>query len=125
MAGVVPALRSPASITVKNSKVSNVTVKASSIFGGFIGFGYANTISIEDCKASDITLAPTGPQNNGVYWNSANNQSVTNGVGGIIGTAYQTKLNIENINLSSPIPFWCGRSSWAAWWHPGMALCPT
>ncbi len=91
----------PASITVKNSNVSGVTVKASSIFGGFIGFGYANTITIEDCKASGITLAATGPQNNGVYWNSANNQSVTNGVGGIIGTAYQTKLNIENINLST------------------------
>ena len=91
----------PASITVKNSNVSGVTVKASSIFGGFIGFGYANTITIEDCKASGITLAATGPQNNGVYWNNANNQSVTNGVGGIIGTVYQAKLNIENINLST------------------------
>ena len=95
------AFGKPASITVKNSNVSGVTVKASSIFGGFIGFGYANTITIEGCEASDITLAATGPQNNGVYWNSANNQSVTNGVGGIIGTAYQAKLNIENINLST------------------------
>ena len=91
----------PARITVKGCNVSGVTVKASSIFGGFIGFGYANTITIEDCKASGITLAATGPQNNGVYWNSANNQSVTNGVGGIIGTVYQAKLNIENINLST------------------------
>ena len=99
--GAGAAFGKPASITVKNSNVSGVTVKASSIFGGFIGFGYANTITIEDCAATGITLAATGPQNNGVYWNSANNQSVTNGVGGIIGTAYQAKLNIENINLST------------------------
>ena len=99
--GAGAAFGKPASITVKNSKVSGVTVKASSIFGGFIGFGYANAITIEGCEASDITLAATGPQNNGVYWNSANNQSVTNGVGGIIGTAYQAKLNIKNINLST------------------------
>ncbi len=99
--GAGAAFGKPASITVKNSNVSGVTVKASSIFGGFIGFGYANTITIEGCAATGITLAATGPQNNGVYWNSANNQSVTNGVGGIIGTAYQAKLNIENINLST------------------------
>ncbi len=99
--GAGAAFRKPASITVKGCNVSGVTVKASSIFGGFIGFGYANTITIEDCAATGITLAATGPQNNGVYWNGANNQSVTNGVGGIIGTAYQTKLNIENINLST------------------------
>ena len=99
--GAGAAFGKPASITVKNSNVSGVTVKASSIFGGFIGFGYANTITIEGCAATGITLAATGPQNNGVYWNGANNQSVTNGVGGIIGTAYQAKLNIENINLST------------------------
>ena len=95
------AFRKPASITVKNCNANGVTVKASSIFGGFIGFGYANAITIEGCKASDITLAATGPQNNGVYWNSANNQSVTNGVGGIIGTVYQAMLNIENVSLST------------------------
>ena len=99
--GAGAAFGKPASITVKNSNVSGVTVKASSIFGGFIGFGYANTITIEDCAATGITLAATGPQNNGVYWNNSNNQSVTNGVGGIIGTVYQAKLNIENINLST------------------------
>ena len=96
-----PAFEKPASITVKGCNVSGVTVKASSIFGGFIGFGYADAITIEGCTATGITLAATGPQNNGVYWNSANNQSVTNGVGGIIGTVYQAKLNIENINLST------------------------
>lgn len=36
-----------------------------------------------------------------MYWNSANNQSVTNGVGGIIGTVYQAMLNIENVSLST------------------------
>ena len=90
----------PASITVKNSNVSGVAVKASSIFGGFIGFGYANTISIEDCKASDITLAATDPQNNGVYWNGATSNKIANGVGGIIGTAYQNQLTICGITLS-------------------------
>lgn len=95
------AFGKPASITVNGCKVSGVTVKASSIFGGFIGFGYADAITIEGCTASDITLAATGPQNNGVYWNSANNQSVTNGVGGIIGTVYQAMLNIENVSLST------------------------
>ena len=99
--GAGAAFGKPASITVKSSNVSGVTVKASSIFGGFIGFGYANTITIEDCAATGITLAATGPKNDGKYWNGANNQSITNGVGGIIGTAYQTKLNIENINLST------------------------
>ena len=99
--GAGAAFGKPASITVKNSNVSGVTVKASSIFGGFIGFGYANTITIEGCTATGITLAATGPKNDGKYWNGANNQSITNGVGGIIGTAYQTKLNIENIKLST------------------------
>lgn len=94
------AFGKPASITVKNSNVSGVTVKASSIFGGFIGFGYANTISIEDCKASDITLAATGPQNNGKYWNGATSNNIANGVGGIIGTAYQNQLTICGITLS-------------------------
>lgn len=95
------AFGKPASITVKECNANGVTVKASSIFGGFIGFGYANAITIEGCTASGITLAATGPQNNGVYWNSANNQSVTNGVGGIIGTVYQAMLNIENVSLST------------------------
>ena len=94
------AFGKPASITVKNSNVSDVTVKASSIFGGFIGFGYANTITIEDCKASGITLAATGPQNNGVYLNGATTNNIANGVGGIIGTAYQNQLTISGITLS-------------------------
>ena len=95
------AFGKPASITVKECNANGVTVKASSIFGGFIGFGYANAITIDGCTASGITLAATGPKNDGVYWNSANNQSVTNGVGGIIGTVYQAKLNIENVRLST------------------------
>lgn len=90
----------PASITVKNSNVSGVAVKASSIFGGFIGFGYANAITIDGCTASGITLAATGPQNKGVYWNGATSNNIANGVGGIIGTAYQDQLTIRGITLS-------------------------
>lgn len=98
--GGVNAFSKLASIRMTGCSV-NATVKGSSIFGGFIGFGYADAITIEGCEATGITLAPTGPKNDGKYWNNANNQSVTNGVGGIIGTAYQTKLNIENIKLST------------------------
>ena len=98
--GAGAAFGKPASITVKNSNVSGVTVKASSIFGGFIGFGYANTITIEDCAATGITLAATGPQNNGVYLNGATTNNIANGVGGIIGTAYQNQLTISGITLS-------------------------
>ncbi len=95
-----PNYEKPASITVKNCKANGVTVKASSIFGGFIGFGYANTITIEDCTATGITLAATGPQNNGKYWNGATSKNIANGVGGIIGTAYQDQLTICGITLS-------------------------
>ena len=98
--GGVDAFSKLASIRMTGCSV-NATVKGSSIFGGFIGFGYADAITIEGCTATGITLAPTGPKNDGKYWNNANNQSVTNGVGGIIGTVYQAKLNIENINLST------------------------
>ena len=94
------AFGKPASITVKNCNANGVTVKASSIFGGFIGFGYANTITIEGCTASGITLAATGPQNNGKYWNGATSNNIANGVGGIIGTAYQNQLTICGITLS-------------------------
>ena len=94
------AFGKPASITVNGCKVSGVTVKASSIFGGFIGFGYANTIAIEGCTATDITLAATGPKNDGVYLNGATTNNIANGVGGIIGTAYQNQLTISGITLS-------------------------
>ena len=94
------AFRKPASITVKNCNANGVTVKASSIFGGFIGFGYANTITIEGCTASGITLAATGPKNDGVYLNGATTNNIANGVGGIIGTAYQNQLTICGITLS-------------------------
>ena len=101
------AFGKPASITVNGCKVSGITVKASSIFGGFIGFGYANTITIEDCAATSITpedpsitLAATGPKNDGVYLNGATTNYIANGVGGIIGTAYQNQLTIRGITLS-------------------------
>ena len=101
------AFGKPASITVNGCKVSGITVKASSIFGGFIGFGYANTITIEDCAATSITpedpsitLAATGPKNDGVYLNGATSNNIANGVGGIIGTAYQNQLTIRGITLS-------------------------
>lgn len=94
------AFGKPASITVKECNANGVTVKASSIFGGFIGFGYANAITIDGCTASGITLAATGPQNNGVYWNGATSNNIANGVGGIIGTAYQNQLTIRGITLS-------------------------
>ena len=101
------AFGKPASITVNGCKVSGITVKASSIFGGFIGFGYANTITIEDCAATSITpedpsitLAATGPKNDGVYLNGATTNNIANGVGGIIGTAYQNQLTIRGITLS-------------------------
>ena len=97
------AFGKPASITVKECSVSGVTVKARSIFGGFIGFGYANAITIEGCTASGITLAATDPQNKqnkGVYWNGATTYNIANGVGGIIGTAYQNQLTIRGITLS-------------------------
>ena len=94
------AFGKPASITVRNCNANGVTVKASSIFGGFIGFGYADAITIEDCTASGITLAATGPQNNGVYLNGATTNNIANGVGGIIGTAYQNQLTIRGITLS-------------------------
>lgn len=98
-----PAFYKPNSITVKNCKANGVTVKASSFFGGFIGFGYADAITIEGCNASGITLAPTGPKNNGngVYWNGATSKNIANGVGGIIGTVCQAKLKIENVRLST------------------------
>ena len=94
------AFGKPASITVKECNANGVTVKASSIFGGFIGFGYANAITIEGCTASGITLAATGPKNDGVYWNGATSNNIANGVGGIIGTAYQNQLTIRGITLS-------------------------
>ena len=93
------AFGKPASITVNGCKVSGVTVKASSIFGGFIGFGYADAITIEGCTASDITLAATGPQYSGKLWNYVTNQGIECGVGGIIGTVYQSSLNINGITL--------------------------
>ena len=95
------AFGKPASITVNGCKVSGVTVKASSIFGGFIGFGYANAITIEGCPASDTTLAATGPQYSGQLWNYVTNQGIECGVGGIIGTVYQSSLNINDITLNN------------------------
>lgn len=94
------AFGKPASITVNGCNVSDATVKASSIFGGFIGFGYADAITIEGCTATGITLAATGPENDGVYWNGATSNNIANGVGGIIGTAYQNQLTIRGITLS-------------------------
>ena len=93
------AFGKPASITVNGCNVSGVTVKASSIFGGFMGFGYANTITIEGCTATGITLAPTGPQYSGKLWNYVTKQGTECGVGGIIGTVYQSSLNINGITL--------------------------
>ena len=99
----------PNSITVSNCKANGVTVKASSIFGGFIGLGYADAITIDGCTASVITLAATGPQdngqnngqNNGVYYiNNTNSQFTLYGVGGIIGATHQAKPTIRNITLS-------------------------
>ena len=94
------AFGKPASITVNGCNVSDATVKASSIFGGFIGFGYADAITIEGCTATGITLAATGPENDGVYLNGATTNNIANGVGGIIGTAYQNQLTICGITLS-------------------------
>ena len=93
------AFKKPASITLKGCNVSGVTVKASSIFGGFMGFGYANTITIEGCTATGITLAATGPQYSGKLWNYVTKQGTECGVGGIIGTVYQSSLNINGITL--------------------------
>ena len=95
----------PASITVKNCNANGVTVKASSIFGGFIGLGYADAITIDGCTASGITLAATGPQNNGqnngvYYINNTNSQFTLYGVGGIIGATHQAKPTIRNITLN-------------------------
>ena len=91
----------PASITVKNCNANGVNVQASSIFGGFIGFGYADAITIEDCTASDIRLAATGPQNNDKYYiNNTNVQFKLYGAGGIIGATHQTTPTIRNITLN-------------------------
>lgn len=98
--GGVNAFSKLASIYVTGCSV-NATVKGSSSVGGFIGFAYANTVTAENCSSKNgITVGVTGPNNNGKLWNYGNNAGFSDGLGGIIGTAYQTALHISGITLN-------------------------
>ena len=97
--GAVDAFSKLASINVTNCSV-NATVKGSSSVGGFIGFAYANTVTAEKCSSNGISIGVTGYRNNGKLWNYGNNSGFSDGLGGIIGTAFQTALHISDITLN-------------------------
>ena len=97
--GAVDAFSKLASINVTNCSV-NATVKGSSSVGGFIGFAYANTVTAEKCSSNEISIGVTGYLNNGKLWNYGNKSGFSDGLGGIIGTAFQTALHISDITLN-------------------------
>lgn len=98
--GAVDAFSKLASINVTNCSVVNATVKGSSSVGGFIGFAYANTVTAEKCSSNEISIGVTGYLNNGKLWNYGNKSGFSDGLGGIIGTAFQTALHISDITLN-------------------------
>ena len=98
--GAVTAFSKLASIRMTGCSV-NATVKGSSSVGGFIGFAYADTITVDNCSSgSGIAVGVTGPYNNGKLWDYGNNDGFADGLGGIIGTAYKTALHVSGVTLN-------------------------
>ena len=97
----VNAFSKLASITMTGCTV-NVKVSGRSSIGGFIGYTFADEVTISDCTGTDVTLYANSCWNNsfdcgGRY--ASNDKSGRNGIGGMIGSASQTKLSVTNATM--------------------------
>lgn len=103
----VSAFSKLASISVTDCSVSG-TVNGSTSIGGFIGFTYADTVTVSNCRSDGgITLGVRGPKDNGKLWNYGNWEYTntlkacsSDGLGGIIGTASATTLQVDGVTLN-------------------------
>lgn len=103
----VSAFSKLASISVTDCSFSG-TVNGSTSIGGFIGLTYANAVTVSNCRSDGgITLGVRGPKDDGKLWNYGNweytNTSKacsSDGLGGIIGTASETALQVDGVTLN-------------------------
>ena len=90
------------SITMKDCSVSNIAVCGRSSIGGFIGYTFADTVTVSNCNGTNVTLSADNYWNNsyncGTY--SSNDKSGRNGIGGMIGSASQTKLTVTKATMN-------------------------
>ena len=96
-----PAFSKLTSISITDCSVSG-NVTGSSSIGGFIGYTFADEVTIRNCTGTNVTLSA------GNYWNNSfmcgnypsSDKSGRSGIGGMIGSASQTKLRVTKATMS-------------------------